>query len=304
MKKREKNNDSDKKYFNSYELDKIKQLGDKFGYEARKDYEEYFLKYPKDYTSYPFFASFLIKYRKLDDAEKILDYGFNLADMDSRFKANKEKYEYLKKHYILYKLKILFYREDYQGVLDLYDKQYGVISSYINVNNAFILYCQKMIGSLGDNWKREDLSSYLYRQIVEYREDDFKDHIKKHLADDAIDMDEASPTIFVPEFPVDRVMEEVKKYVPSDKCTYPGGLEDSYVFKYDECGRDRYCMTDYFKVFCFHNTSNFITISPTIIEDVSLQYIDLNYLKKEDNYALKKKSQIEKFYQKYKKHFI
>ena len=136
---------------------------------------------------------------------------------------------------------------------------------------------------------------------MEYREEDFREHIKKHLADDAINMEDASHAIFVPEFPIDEVIEEIKKYIPSDNCIYPGGIEDAYTFKYDKCGRDNYYMTDYFKAFCFHGTGDFITISPSVVKDINFPCIDLNYLRKNDDLKVKRKSQIEKFNQRYNK---
>ena len=114
----------------------------------------------------------------MDEADKILDYGYYLAAGDRRFKNNENKFVFLEKCYYLYKLKVLFYRRCYQEFLDLYNEQYGLVSSYISVDDSIIVYCKKKVGIVGDDRCREDIRSYLYRQIMEYREEDFREHIK------------------------------------------------------------------------------------------------------------------------------
>ena len=63
----------------------------------------------------------------------------------------------------------------------------------------------------------------------------------------------------------------------------------------------RYKITDYFKVICFHNTSNFITMLP-VAEGEFLPHVDLNYMLSESNHKVKIKSQIDKFNQRYKRY--
>lgn len=293
-----KRNIKSKDYFNEYELNKTKDLGSILALSVKEEYENYFLNHPKDYTAYPYYAVFLIKNKQLDEASKILDYAYNSAKKDTKFIRSTPKFNILEKKYILYKLKINFYQEKYSEVLKLYQKYYEKISDLIPDTIPMIVYCQKMCGLITE--QRESGRSYLYRQIIKYNEEDFRIHIKKHLANDAINMEEPSNSIFVPDFPIDRVIKEIKKYIPSNKCTYPGGIENMYIFKYDECGRDNYHMTDYFKVYCFHNTKEFITITPSTIKEINFSYVDLNYLKKDTKTPVKRKSQIEKFYQKYK----
>lgn len=290
----------EKQYFDSYEFNRTKKMGYYYAMDMKEKYDEYFLKYPKDYTSYPYYASFLMKYGCLDDALKILDYGYQLSKHDRKFMKSVDKVIFLDKFYYLYKLKIMFYKENYQEVLDIYYDHYEVLKESINESDAIIMYCKKKIGEVIP--LREKVKSYLYRQIIEYRESDFLDHIKKHLADEAIHMENASSSIFVPDFPIDDVFGEVKKYIPSPNCLYPGGMEDAYIFKYNECGRDHYRLTDYFKVFCFHNTREFITMTPSIVNEKVFPCIDLNYLKNEkDDFSHIKINQIDKFLKKYKK---
>ena len=73
----------------------------------------------------------------------------------------------------------------------------------------------------GEKLERSPLSSmYLYNQIVDYREKDFLSHMKKHLADYNKDLDDPNPVIFSPDFPIDKVVKELKSIVPNDKRTY------------------------------------------------------------------------------------
>ena len=104
--------------------------------------------------------------------------------------------------------------------------------------------------------------------------------------------------MFVSKFPINKVLEEIKKYIPSDKRIYNGFYQDTYIFKYDYCGKDDNKAADYFKVICFHNTSDFITMCPS----TNCQYlpcIDLNYMAKEKP-KQKQLSQIEKFNKRYR----
>ena len=60
-------------------------------------------------------------------------------------------------------------------------------------------------------------------------------------------------------------------------------------------------MTDYFKVFCFHDTDKFITITPSCLSEVNFPCVDLNYLRDDDGLVCKDNSQIVKFNKKYVK---
>lgn len=295
-----KNKYQDKQYFDSYEFNKTRKLGYFYAMDIKEQYDDYFFKYPRDYTSYPYYASFLMKYGYLDEALSVLDYGYNLSRGDHKFMRSYDKVKYLDKYYYLYKLKIMIYKENYMEALNIYYDHYEILKESITESNAIIMYCKKKVGEVIPD--RKDGKSYLYRQVIEYQESDFLDHIKKHLANDAINMENASSSIFVPEFPINDVFNEIKKYIPSKNCLYPGGIEDAYIFKYNECGRDKYRLTNYFKVFCFHNSKEFITMTPSVVNEKVFPCIDLNYLKNDkDDSSYIKSSQIDKFLNKYKK---
>ena len=148
---------------------------------------------------------------------------------------------------------------------------------------------------------RRDENSYLFSQIVKYDETDFLDHIKKHMQGEEDITEKDCCTIFGQDFPMDKIIQEIKKYIPSDKKLLLGFYDNIYYFKYDSCGRVDNKNVDYFKVVCFNGTDNFITMHPVIINE-NLPYQDLNYLVNEDNFSkVKRMSQIDKFNKKFNK---
>lgn len=135
--------------------------------------------------------------------------------------------------------------------------------------------------------------------MIEYRESDFLDHIKKHMADYNSSLINPNPNIFVPDFPLEEVLEEIKKYIPSDKRLFPGFYEDVYHFKYEHCGRENNRLVNFFKVVCFNDTQDIITICPISYGD-ELPYVDLSYMKKEETKKeIKRPSALEKFNRRY-----
>ena len=61
-----------KNHFNVWEFKQALELGETDPISARVLYEEYFKKYPKDYSGYPYYCSNLITLGELELAEKIL----------------------------------------------------------------------------------------------------------------------------------------------------------------------------------------------------------------------------------------
>ena len=195
---------------------------------------------------------------------------------------------------------------DLFGYFEKYDELYKLYldnKAYIDnskLNLQYInFYCRKKMG-LSNNGRKNMVSGYMYGQMEEYSEGKFLEHIKKHMADYNMGLDKPNDNIFAPDFPIEKIVSEAKKYIPSDKGLFPGFLEDDYVFKYDSCGRDRNRVVDYFKVICFHNTSDFITMCPVYGYE-RYPYIDLNYIKKDDDIKIKRRSQLDKFNSRYNK---
>ena len=77
-------------------------------------------------------------------------------------------------------------------------------------------------------------------------------------------------------------------------------FDDKYIFKFDNCGRADYKITDYFEVVTLLDSCDFITMYPANISN-TMPYIDLNYLKENKKVNEKRISQIDKFYKRYQK---
>lgn len=290
--------DREKKlYFNKYEFLKIAELSKTDPFAAIEQYKAYFDKYPEDHSAKAYYISALISVGEFEEAENELNNLEIELKRNSLYHSNIDRADHLEHDIKLSKLKLLFYQGKKQEALDYFYLNFDELS---DLRREVIFYFRKMRGTIDPN--RRTPNSYIFRQIVEYKEEDFRDHIKKHLADFNENDRNISVSYFSPNFPVDKVIGEIKTLIPSDKKLHFRFIEDMYIFKYDQCGRDCNRIVDYFKVFTFNNTQEFITMCPST-DCENLPYVDLNYLKeKEEPKVLTKRiSQIDKFNNRYKR---
>lgn len=254
--------------------------------------EEYLELYPKDYLVYSHYASVLIMLGLLNEAEEILNYGEILIKKENTINLGNKKSS-LEHGIFITKLKLLSYQGKYDELYELLDKNKDYISDR-NLN-AITFYSKKKKGILKKD--KSNIKTYLFRQIVDYSEEEFFEHLKKHkkYSDNSI-------SIFNESFPLEQALEEIKKYLLTDKRLYIDFFLDLYIFKYDACGKKNNITTNYFKVYCLHDTTDIITMYPAL-ECQNLPYnIDLNYLLLNDCKAkVKRRSQIDKFNERYKK---
>lgn len=281
------------KYYDTWEFRKALSFAEDNPVKSKKQFEEYLQKYPKDYSAYPYYAGILIVLKQFEEAEKILNWVENKFKKSNNFAHDYNKIKLLENNILSNRLKLLVYQGKFDELYRLCVNNEEEIKN-MNLNQIYF-YCKKKIGMLDS--LRRDNNSYLFRQIIEYKESDFLDYIKSYLADYNQDIDTSNKKVFSYDFPINEIIEEIKKYIPSNKGLCNGFVENMYIFKYDECGKDNNKLVDYFKVVCFHNTQEFITIFP-ISKSQDLEYIDLNYLKPDTNSnKVKIKSQIDKFNQ-------
>ena len=131
------------------------------------------------------------------------------------------------------------------------------------------------------------------------------DHIKNHLYDDMEEEQSEERAVFYDDFPIQKVVEEIKRIIPNETGFYKTLVTDTYLFKYDNNGKSAledqpaYRNANYFKVVAFHDTNELITMFPVNTVH-SRYYIDINYLI-EEKYPVKKISQIDKFNKRYGK---
>ena len=282
-----------KNYFNIWEFKQALDLAETDPISARLLYEEYFKKYPKDYSGYPYYCSNLITLGELELAEKILDYVEKEYIKDNLFNKEEKikKFEY---NMFFTRTKLLSYQERYEELYRLCVKNISRVAD--KSLNSVWFYSKKRTGRLNNG--ERDANSYLFRQIVRYEQDDFYKHIQKHLSNYNENLEMPNTAIFEEKFPLKEVVEEIKKYIPSDKRLFLGFYDDVYYFRYDECGREDKKIVNYFKVVCLHNSQDFITMCPVKGSD-NLPHIDLNYMKKEELSKVKKISQIDRFNKRY-----
>lgn len=257
--------------------------------------ENYLLNHQKDYSAYPYYASALIALGELDKAEYVLKKLLEMLGNDSGY--DNSRINYLEKNILYAQIKLMSYQKKYDELYQLFRKEHSRIKEM--GLDSVIFYCRKKIGDLIDGYREPN--SYLYRQIVEYRESDFLDHIKKHLTEYNQGDEKLSRAIFAHDFPILEIVEEIKKYIPSDKRINGGFYDNVYIFKYDYCGKVEGKTANYFKVVCFDGTSDFITMYPCV-DGKNFPYIDLNYLQYDNVSSSNKKkalSQIEKFNNRY-----
>ena len=281
-------------YYDKWEFDQILELSKTNPYEANYKYEQYLKKYPKDYCTYCYYAAKLITTNDFDKAKQILDFVSISIKERKEFLNVGSRLEDVKRDLLFARLKLWCYQGKYEQLYKFSQRHHKEIA---DVDASVInFYCMRQLGLL-DLSKRE-INNYLFRQIVEYRENEFLEHIQKHLEEN-IDLETPISAIFCSNFPISKVISEIKKFIPSNKRLFSGFIEDKYIFKYDGCGKVDNKSVNYFAVITFHNTKDMITIYP-INYGQNLQCVDLNYLVENTNNS-KKESRIDRFNRKYKR---
>lgn len=286
------------KYFNTFEFKSAIELLEKNPELSKLKFEEYLKKYPSDYSAYTYYVSCLITLGYFEEAEKHFEYLKKQNFIDNILNCELKKVKLLQNNIVFSYIKLLCYQHKYEEMYHFCLENFSIVEN-IGLSSAFF-YCKKKLNMIDNSLRYGE--KYLYRQIIDYKESDFIDHIKKHLQNFNKDLDNPNYTIFSYDFPIREIIETIKNFMPSYKRLFVGFYDDTYVFKYDCCGRVNNKTTNYFKVICFHDTSNIITMYPCLNCE-NLPYIDLNYLKQninEENMKVKKRSQIDKFNQRYK----
>lgn len=258
-------------------------------------FEEYIKKYPDDYSAQNCYVYLLIVLGNIDEANNYLNNMERSMYYNSKFCNHFDKIEFVNKGIFLNKIRLYAREGEYKELYAYFIRNRQIFDDY----DLFVIpfYCKSKLGLIDKN---KDYSSYLYGQIANYSEEKFFNHIEKHTADYNMNLDETNSSIFAPAFSLENTIDEIKKYIPSEKGLGYGFFEDTYVFKYNECGRCKNRLTDYFKVICFHENGNLITMFPSENCD-NFPYTDLNYLVKNDKPKVKTLSQIEKFNRKYRR---
>lgn len=288
----------EKMYFNKHEFLKALDLCNKDPKLAVVRFAEYTDKYPDDVGGLAHYITSLITIKHLEEAEA------KLKILEEKIKDNVTLQKHLANHpqekadIVFCKVKLFAYKKEYDKCYDVIMDNFHTLKYAGRNLEATATYCQKQAGFLRKDFLVNG-TEYLYRQIVDYSDEKFLEHIKKHLTLEGIDVDDTVTARFAPDFPVDKVFSEIKRITPSNLCLYNGMFENTYLYKFDDCGKNKNRMTNYFKVIAFNGTNQFITMCPCI-EGEFFDYYDLNYLKEEKKKS-KPSSGIDRFNKRYGK---
>ena len=262
-------------------------------------FKEYLNKYPYDYVATSYYISTLITAKRIIEAEEILFELEKNTHNNQSFQNHASNNSKVKASLLFCKVKLYLYQNDFKKCYDILMDNYHLLLNNDIHCEATAMYCKKKLGYISSDFTVKE-NEYLRGQIIDYSEEKFLVHIKKHFPKS--ETNEDVKAIFNEDFPINKVFPEIKKNLNTNLRLYTGLLEDTYIYKYDFCGKDKNKVTDYFKITAIHDTNDFITMCPCI-EGEYLDHYDLNYLKVEDNNK-NNISQIDKFNKKYAKYLI
>lgn len=289
MKRRERK----ERYWNTEDISKIKKLYGTDVLNTKKCIEQYIKAYPDDYNGWFFYIEVLITLQEYDLA------GLLLKEVCIKYKQDPVNISKPKKmkHYedLEEETKIRYYlaTHQYDDALD-YIEYSETLKAYLILELK--IYCMNKLGIKSSTYSE----TYNCKQMVNYSEEEALKEMKQRM--DAVNNipDYYLEKRFSYNFPLEKVFEEVKKKLTDENKLCFGYYNDTYVFKYDLCGRINGKIQDFFKVSCFHDTHDIIIMYPTFNCE-NQPYIDLNYLNESEKPIQKRISQIDRFNKRYAK---
>ena len=283
-------------YWNSVERKKIDVLRHFNPEKAIQLYELYLERYPNDYETRIFYATTLMIIREFDLAHEILQEVKDEYLSNRKITKDSDTRQILDKWMFAAEAKYLYFTYKFKELHEHLKNTPEELKSELEIPR---FYCQLKLGYL----TKDDilyLKSYTKKQIYSYSEEEFKKKLSKHLYENNIDVpeEEKCDKIFAENFPIDKVLEEVKKILDIENSLCSGGFNDVYIFKYDLCGKDHGVTQNFFRVVCLHNSYKIIAMAPAAGYD-NTRYVYLNYLKEDEK--VERESQIDRFYKRYAK---
>lgn len=284
-----------KDFYNKMEFEKLVKILNSDPTRARLGFEEYLEKYPKDYCARTMYASVLVRLQEFELAQKVLDATEIEIARNGHFAKHSEKVQSIELRIFYNRLTILSHTGRFKELYE-YILKHETLSKEIQTD-ILMLYIKKQLGILEESKSRK--KGYIINQIIDYSENDMLEHVKRYSASDNKSIN--NQIEFAPDISLEEIIREVKQNLKPKNKLCCGLYDDRYIFKYDECGQRNNRKTDYFKVICFQNTGDIITMYPTT-DCENLPYVDLNYMKQspgEESKKVKIISQRDKFYRRY-----
>ena len=257
--------------------------------QALIEFADYIESFPYDVCARTSYASLLTDFKRLEEAETII----NETIITKKTKAINKR-ELLK-----VKIKLLCYQHKYDECYNLFVDNGDIFKlDFDDYYSSLVFLKKKLSLPISDEVCSK---SYTVAQIVSYSEERAIEHIKKHV--DNFDSKEGS--CFNSDFPVEEVYHKLRQILPieTDLYSYSGIGRVVYIFKYEGNGRYFRKVTDYIRVVCVQDTNEIITMYP-YENSQNLQFIDIDFgIKRveEEKPRTKRLSQIDKFNQRYNK---
>ena len=272
------------KYYDTKWFLKIRKYVDNHLLEqAIYEFEKYLQVYPNDCCSHVYYADALMKYGRLEEAKEVLDNVIILPGTP----------EVSKQDLIIMRIKLLSCQQKYEECYKLFQDNLEIFQSRDFPTTEVLMFLKKQLNLLADI----DYSGYSYRidQITAYSEVMAIEHIRKLRF---VSVDENNYT-FNEDFLLEDVYYKLRELLPLEEKYYNRIIENSYIFKYDNCGRVNGKRVDYLEVVTLQGSNDIIMMYPYENKE-RISCIDLT-IEKEVVSKVKRISQIDKFNQKYGK---
>ena len=245
-----------------------------------------------DFSLRSLYIKALVSSNNLDEAEKELndlEYVFN----NYRTYMNDESCKnFYKRTFLEARASIYIRTGRLKSLIELYKNN---IEDFKEIEPTLKYYIYKIEGKY--NQSRDEEYPYLFRQIIDYKEEDFKKHNNKYVKGN----EDVSFKLFNKDFPLEEIEDEIKKFIPNNcEKKVQSVLFDEYFFKYDNCGTYKGEETDLFNVKTLCTTGEVLYIYPDT--RIGAEVTDLSYVKKKENkerVLVRSSSQIDRFNKRY-----
>ena len=256
--------------------------------QALAELTDYIECFPYDVCARTSYANLLVDYKRLDEAETIIN-----ETIITKKTKKVDKHELLR-----VRTKLLCFQRKYEECYQILVNNEAILKKDLDDYYSLLVFLKKNLCL--PITEEEASKSYTASQIFAYSESKAIEHIKKHV--DNFDSKEGSS--FNSDFPLEEVYYKLRQILPLDvdSYLYSGMGRVVYIFKYEGNGRNFRRVTDYIRVICIIDTSDIITMYPY---DNSHNFLVVDYdfgiKKEEDKPKAKRLSQIDKFNQRYNK---
>ncbi len=277
-----------KKYYDKERFDKIFTRKRNNSYDViLAEFESYLTDFPYDAYAINEYLSLCVKLNQLARMEPYM----NGDELHTRYTDEKDRllFKHVKLKYYSY---MHMFENCYTLLNEIKDIPKTPIAGFYQVNLNF--YLRFKLGLLKAS--EYQTKTYLFQQIIDYDIERAANHIQKHIAS----IEKGNGT-FIRSIHLADFLEQIQKKLPNEKHFNTLYFSNKYCFKSSNLG---YIDGDYInlsEVITLDDTNQIITMYPLKnIDNIPVIDISAPILEGEPN-KIKRKSQIEKFNERYKK---